>query len=404
MNPIERAVRGLDGWQQRRRLPAFVFAVIKKFGDDEGGHLVALLTYFAFLATFPLLLALVGILGIVLRGHPALEQRIVNSAFSEFPIIGPELRSQLGLASLHHSAPALLIGLTGAVVGGRGLANVLQHTLNTLWQVPKVDWPGFAPRYSRTFALLGLLAVGAVLTAAAATTAASASVLGVSGPFLHIIAIALSAVVDSALFLAVFRLATAKAVPTRDLVRGAVASGIAWQVLLVVAGLVVAHSLRHAQAIAGLFGLVLGLLAWFALQATVTVYLVQVDVVRARHLWPRSITQPPLTSGDKSYLSAVAAMQTRRPEQRVTVSFTAEADRAPDPGPTPATSGRDLSGAAGSSSGNVGAGGVGADARGGRRREHGDQKGREQATDERGHDEQPDVGQRGPAVEEGGTE
>jgi membrane protein len=252
----------------------------------------------------------------------ALEARIVNSAFSEFPIIGDQLHSQLGLASLHHSTPALVIGLLGAVLGGRGLANVLQNVLNLLWQVPKVDWPGFLPRYARTFALLGLLALGTVFTALAAAAAAAASVLGVSGAGVHVIAIGLSTVLDSGLFLAAFRLATANTVATRDLVRGAVASAVAWQILLIAAGLIVAHYLRHAQAIAGLFGIVLGMLAWFALQATVTLYAVQADVVRARRLWPRSITQPPLTSGDKRYLAGVAAIETRRPEQHVITSFT----------------------------------------------------------------------------------
>ena len=65
MNPIERGVRTIDSWQQRHRVPGFIFGVIKKFGDDQAGNLVALLTYFAFLATFPLLLAL--------SGHPGLR-------------------------------------------------------------------------------------------------------------------------------------------------------------------------------------------------------------------------------------------------------------------------------------------------------------------------------------------
>lgn len=45
----------------------------------------------------------------------------------------------------------------------------------------------------------------------------------------------------------------------------------------------------------------LGLLEWFGLQATVVVYAVGADVVRARHLWPRSLVPPPLTDADKAY-------------------------------------------------------------------------------------------------------
>jgi YihY family inner membrane protein len=330
MNPIERGVRAVDAWQQRHAVPAFLFAVVKKFGDDNGGYLLALLTYFAFLATFPLLLALVGILGIALRSHPALEARVLNSAFSEFPIIGPQLHSQLGLNALHRSGPAVAIGIIGAVIGGRGFANVLQYALNTMWQVPKVEWPGFAPRYLRSFALLGLLGVGTLLTAGTGTAAAGAGqVIGLSGIAVRVLAVVLSALLDTALFLAVFRLAVAKRVATRDLVMGAALSAVAWQSLLVAASLIIAHDLRHAQSVAGLFGIVLGLLAWFTLQATATVYAVEADVVRARRLWPRSITQPPLTVGDRRYLAAVAAVETRRPEQRVVTTFTPEADRDP---------------------------------------------------------------------------
>jgi uncharacterized BrkB/YihY/UPF0761 family membrane protein len=303
--------------------------VIKKFGDDQGGYLVALITYFAFLATFPLLLALSAILGLVLRGDAALQSRIQSSALAEFPIIGPQLQSQVGLHSLGHSTPALIIGIVGALLGGRGLANAVQYTFNSVWNVPMVERPGFPSNYLRTFGLLGLLGVGAVATAAAAWLAGTARVLRLSGLPIRLIAILLSTIVDIGLFLAAFRIATAKVVTTRQLLLGAVLSGIAWQILLNLAGLIIGHDLKHAQAVAGFFGVVLGLLAWFGLQATVTVYAVEADVVRSRRLWPRSITQPPLTKADKKFLRESAEAEARRPEQRVAVEFTAEADHDP---------------------------------------------------------------------------
>ncbi|HSV65663.1 MAG TPA: YihY/virulence factor BrkB family protein [Mycobacteriales bacterium] len=329
VNPIERGVRAVDRWQQRHAVPAFVFAVVKKFGDDQAGNLAALLSYYAFLAVFPLLLALVALAGIVLSGHPALEQRIIDSALSEFPLVGTQLHSQLGLESLHHSGPALVIGIAGALYGARGLANAVQNTLNSLWQVPKVDRPGFPLNYLRSLALLALLGIGAVLTAAVVAAANLTTVFGLSGWPIRLTAFVLSTVLDAGLFLAAFRLATAKTISTRNMLLGAVLSAVAWQILLAVAGLIVSHYLAHAQAIAGLFGTVLGLLAWLALQATVTVYAVEADIVRARRLWPRSITQPPLTGADKDYLHTAATTETRRPEQRVTVEFTPAADQPP---------------------------------------------------------------------------
>ena len=222
MNPIEKRLRTIDAWQQRHRIPAFAFAVFKKFGDDQAGNLVALLTYFAFLATFPLLLALSAILGLVLQGNPSLQASIQTSALAEFPIIGTQVSSQIGLASLGHSAPALIIGILGAILGGRGLGNALQNTLNSLWNVPKVIRPGFPSNYLRSFGLLGLLGVGTIVTTAAASLVGAGHMLGLSGVPIKTLAFALSTAIDFGLFFAAFRIATAKIIATRDLLLGAI--------------------------------------------------------------------------------------------------------------------------------------------------------------------------------------
>lgn len=321
MNPIEASVRKLDGWQQRHRLSAFTYAVFKKFGDDQAGNHVALLTYFAFIATFPLLLALSAILGLALKGHPSLVTSIQNSALAEFPIIGTQLNSQIGLTSLGHSTMALIFGIIGAILGGRGLANALQNTQNTLWNVPKVNRPGFPANYLRSFGLLGLLGLGTIVTTGAASLVGAGHTFGLTGAPLKALAFALSTVIGVGLFFAAFRLAASKIIPTRELIPGAILSSVVWQILLSLAGIIISHDLKHAQAIAGFFGVVLGLLAWFGLQATAVVYAIEADVVRAHRLWPRSIVQPPLTKADKNYLVEATNAEKRRPEQKITVEF-----------------------------------------------------------------------------------
>ena len=159
---------------------AFAVAVMKKFGDDQAGNQVALLTYFAFVATFPLLLALTTILGVALRKYPELQRDLVNSAFAEFPIIGTQIHDQLGVATFGN-AFSLTVGVLGALFGGRGFANALQNTFSTLWSVPKVDRPGFPTKYLRAAGLLLLLTVGAAVTAAAGAAAGAATALGLHG-------------------------------------------------------------------------------------------------------------------------------------------------------------------------------------------------------------------------------
>jgi membrane protein len=322
VNRVEFLARRFDRWQQRHSLTAFTVAVIKKFGDDQAGNLVALLTYFAFISTFPLLLALTTILGVALRKYPELQRELVNSAFAEFPIIGAQIHDQLGVATFGN-AFSLIVGVVGAVFGGRGFANALQDTFGTLWSVPKVDRPGFPTRYLRAAGLLLLLAVGAAVTAAASAAAGAAAALGLHGLGVRLISIAVGSVLGWAYFIAAYRIATPAVIPTRSMLPGAAISAVAWQLLLTGAGVIAAHLLRHAQAVAGLFGVVLGLLAWFGLQATVVVYAVEADVVRARHLWPRTLLPPPLTDADKAYYTYAVLAETQRPEQRLDVHYVA---------------------------------------------------------------------------------
>ena len=52
MNPVEKVIRTADAGQQRFTPTAFVFGVIKKYGDDNGGVLASNLAYSAFVSIF----------------------------------------------------------------------------------------------------------------------------------------------------------------------------------------------------------------------------------------------------------------------------------------------------------------------------------------------------------------
>jgi uncharacterized BrkB/YihY/UPF0761 family membrane protein len=69
MNPVEKVVRQADAMQQRHTPTAFLFGVIKKFGDDNGGALVSNLAYTGFVSVFPLLLILITVLVNIAAGR-----------------------------------------------------------------------------------------------------------------------------------------------------------------------------------------------------------------------------------------------------------------------------------------------------------------------------------------------
>jgi uncharacterized BrkB/YihY/UPF0761 family membrane protein len=147
--------------------------------------------------------------------------------------------------------------------------------------------------------------------------------LGLYGQGLGLLAAAgviFVAATNVGMFFLTFRVLTPKGVPTRKLVPGVVAGGLAWTALQALGTYVVGH-LRQTDAVYGAFATVLVLMAWISVSVEITVYAAELNVVLARRLWPRSIVQPPLTEADRAVLAAQALQNQRRDDQRVEVSY-----------------------------------------------------------------------------------
>jgi YihY family inner membrane protein len=305
----------LDRLQQRRSLLAFPFAVTKKFGDDNAGSLAALIAYYGFFSLFPLLLVFVTVMGFVFGSHPAFEQRVINSVLGQFPIIGDQLRQ--GLHSVRGSGFALVVGIVGSLWAGLGVTQAAQNAMNSVWTVPRRHRPGFVGAKVRGLMMLFLLGGGMVLT-----TAVSAVGTGGGGDHLplKIMGLVVSAGLNVGLFWVGFRITTVHDVSWQELWPGAVLAGTAWQVLQALGTYYVGHQLKGASQVYGFFAIVIGLLSWLYLGAQITLYAAEVNVVRSRRLWPRSLT-PPMTDADERTLTALAKTEERRTEEVVDVTF-----------------------------------------------------------------------------------
>jgi YihY family inner membrane protein len=319
MNRAEQTVRRLDRVQQRHGWLAFLVAVWKKFSDDQAGNLAALIAYFGFASLFPLLLVFMTVLDIVLHGDPTLRNQVINSTFAKFPGVGTELQTHVH--SLNASGAALVIGLILTFLGARGVAGGVQNALNSAWAIPYYRRPGFPWNLLRGIAMIIVVGIGLILTSFLAGVAAGVGhvLTGSSGP---VGTVAVSLLVNIAVFWLAFRLATAREVTWREHFPAALASAVVWQVLQLLGSYIVGHQLSHNTSLYGMFGIVLGLLAWLYLQAQATLYAVEGAVVRARKLWPRSLAPPPLTPQDHAAYELYAAAGERRADERVTVEDT----------------------------------------------------------------------------------
>src|SRR3984957_7469474 len=151
-----------DAFQQRRPVLAFPVAVWKKFNDDQGGNLAALIAYYGFVAIFPLLLVLATVLNIVLKNDPALQKTLTDSALAQYPVIGQQIKTQLG--SIPGTGLPLIIGAVLLLLGARGVANAMQNALFEVWGISRPSRPGFPMAQVWSFALLLTVAIGFIVT------------------------------------------------------------------------------------------------------------------------------------------------------------------------------------------------------------------------------------------------
>ncbi len=316
MNVVERTLRRVDAAQQRHRVPAFVVGVVKKFGDDNAGSLTVQLTYSMFVTVFPLLLLAITILGIVLADNPTDRQRVLASAFGQFPIVGQELAHNVH-ALKRSSVFGLAVGVFGLLYGSTGLAQAGLYSMEQIWNIPSALRPNYLTRLTRSLVFLAVLAGGLLVT----TALAGFATFGRHNALLGLLGELLAVIVNIGLYAAAFRALTPKQIGTRSLLPGAVLGGLAWTILQATGGYVVGHDLKGASALYGTFGLVLGLLAWLYLAAEITLYCAEINAVLFHRLWPRGLVQPPLTEADQRSLAFQATENQRRPEQTVSTRF-----------------------------------------------------------------------------------
>jgi inner membrane protein YhjD len=308
-------LHALDRRQERVPGLRFIAAVFKKFSDDGASQLAALIAYYGFFALFPLLLVFVTVLGFVLQGNPSAQESVLHSTLSEFPVIGTQLQSNVH--SLKGSGLALAIGIIGSLLAGLGITGATQSAFNQVWYIPHKRRPNFLAWRLRGLGLLAVLGLLSILSTAVTgfVSSGSGGVVGVIGGAL------LALIFNLLLFFAAFRLLTSDEIDTVDLIPGVLVAAVLWQILQYVGGIYVEHVIRHARETSGLFAFVLGLLAWLYLGAQVTLLAAEINVVRAKKLWPRSFLSDPLLEADRRALTSAAEVQERIDEQNVEVSF-----------------------------------------------------------------------------------
>jgi len=273
----------LDRAQKRSTTLSVAVATFKKFSEDQSANFAAMIAFWAFFSVFPLFLVLVTLLAIFL---PASDKDSVLTHVAQlFPLLDPKTVSGLSGAWW-----TIVLGLATALWSGSGVVRTAQFAFNSVWGTEPDQQPGLFKQMIRSISVLATVGLGLVITtllSGLVASSASGVNLGAAG---RVGGYVLSAALDIGIFLAAFRILTERDVSTRDVLPGALLSGIAFFVLQELSTLIISRYLKNAQSTYGHFATVITILWWFYLQSMITLLGAQLNVVLKEHSYPRSLT------------------------------------------------------------------------------------------------------------------
>jgi len=307
---VNRIIAWADRMQREHGVLGFPYAVVKKYGDDEGGRQAALITYYGFLSIFPLLLLGVAVLSRVLADHPDLRQRLIDE------IVPQALRSTVehSLTTLPTSTIPFIVGLIGLLFSGTGVVFSAYQTLNHVAAVRHRLRAGFFSRYVRVFVVLAMLMAGALATGS--LTVVATALPGQPG-VQRAAAVLGSALVVFAVLLFGAKLLLARPAPVRALWPGAIVGALAVTIVLNAGPPLLARLVIKAGPVYGSFATVAGMFALLYLVGQALVYAAEIAAVRYAKLWPRALDLNHPTAADARALTLLAREQERIPSARV---------------------------------------------------------------------------------------
>ena len=128
--------------------PAILKRTFKQFGEDQLTTWAAALTYFGVLSLFPMMLALVSVLGVI---GPSATQPLLDNLGSVAPGPAKDILTNV-LTSLESnqggSTVALIIGLAVAIWSASGYIGAFMDASNNVWDVPRAGRSGRRSRFA----------------------------------------------------------------------------------------------------------------------------------------------------------------------------------------------------------------------------------------------------------------
>ncbi len=308
----------LDRYQQEHRKTGIALATVKKFTEDQATSLASQIAFWAIFSIFPLFLVFVTLLGYFLPADT--KANVLGHVSDMFPLLGTS-----SMKSLSGSWWTLIVGGATALWSGSGVVRTVQQAFNSVWEIPLKERPKLAEKVLRSVMVLATIGAGLVVTTVLTGFLTGSSNSGVNfGWWGHVLGYVLALVLDIGLFVAAFRMLTDRDLSVRDVLPGAVLSGVAYFILQSLSSVIISRYLHNAQGTYGNFATVITILWWFYLQSNITLFGAELNVVLHEKLHPRGLVNPPDTEADHRAYESYAQERTYHDNQEVDSSFQPE--------------------------------------------------------------------------------
>lgn len=316
---VEKVVLGVgrlvDRAQSRFAPVAFGYAVFKKYADDEGSRLAAMLAYYFFLSIFPLAIGGYAVLRTIADNNPDLVNQLVEE------VVPPEYQAQIinSYDTLPGGGAALAVALIGLLLAGTGGAFALYGTVNQVFCVPYRFRFGFGPRYVRVLLMLLMLGVGVMLIAGGSLLIGQHIAASWQGVLSGVVTL----VVVFCVLFAAPKILSRRPIRNSEVVVGAAAGAAAITAILGLAGVITGRFLSNSSAIYGALTTVVAFISVLFLASNAVVLCYEVSVVWAWRLWPRGVDINNLFPADERAYTLLSLMDERMPSQRNGIYFDA---------------------------------------------------------------------------------
>ena len=241
---------------------------------NNGNLYAAAITFFSFLALFPLVLLAVAVTGFALHSDPHLQQQFFDHVTKNVPgPLGKTLKDALQTAIKNRSSVGV-IGLVGVLLTGLGWIGNLRAAIDAVWGRVAPDLNFLKSKVLNLIVLAGL-GVGAVVSVGLTVIGTSVtdqilralsldSVPG-STVLLKLLGIALAVGGDMLIFWWVLIRLPQMDVPVSIAIKGTLLAAVGFEVLKIVGSYTIAHTANSPTA--GPFAGVIAILVWIQLVA-----------------------------------------------------------------------------------------------------------------------------------------